>query len=80
MATTPRHLNLACAALAAALAALFLPAPAAAYGWPLDDAARVALRTVSTTDVSSVELVRFVLFGSAALAAFQAAARDLGLS
>jgi O-acetyl-ADP-ribose deacetylase (regulator of RNase III) len=43
------------------------------YGWPLDDAARIAVRTVRETP-TSVELVRFVLFDDDALAAFEKAA------
>ncbi len=35
------------------------------YGWPLDDAARIAVQTVRDTP-SSVELVRFVAFGAEA--------------
>jgi O-acetyl-ADP-ribose deacetylase (regulator of RNase III) len=42
------------------------------YGWPMDDAARIAVRTVRQTR-SEVERVRFVLFSDAALAAFEAA-------
>jgi O-acetyl-ADP-ribose deacetylase (regulator of RNase III) len=58
------------------------------YGWPMDDAARIALTTVSSTTVSSttvsstdtrVELVRFVLFTAAALQVFQDVARALQL-
>ena len=36
---------------------------AGVYGWPLDDAARIAVETVRGTP-SSVELVRFVAFSS----------------
>ncbi|GGP10881.1 O-acetyl-ADP-ribose deacetylase [Nonomuraea glycinis] len=42
------------------------------YGWPLDDGARVAIRTVRAAG-TPVEEVRFVLFDEAAYAAFQAA-------
>lgn len=45
---------------------------AGAYGWPIDDAARIAIVTVTETD-SAVEEVRFVLFGKEAYAAFAAA-------
>ncbi len=45
---------------------------AGAYGWPIDDAARIATVTVTETD-SAVEEVRFVLFGEEADAAFAAA-------
>jgi O-acetyl-ADP-ribose deacetylase (regulator of RNase III) len=40
------------------------------YGWPMDDAARIALDTVRQAD-TSVEDVRFVLFDSAAYAVFE---------
>jgi O-acetyl-ADP-ribose deacetylase (regulator of RNase III) len=43
-----------------------------AYGWPLDDAARIAVETVRETR-SAVELVRFVAFGREADAALRAA-------
>ena len=46
---------------------------AGVYRWPLDDAARIAVETVRATD-TAVALVRFVLFGDAALEAFQAVA------
>ncbi|MFF0199741.1 O-acetyl-ADP-ribose deacetylase [Streptomyces sp. NPDC005017] len=39
------------------------------YGWPLDDAARIALETVRGTD-TSVDEVRFVLFDEQAYNAF----------
>jgi O-acetyl-ADP-ribose deacetylase len=45
---------------------------AGAYGWPLDDAARIAVETVRATP-SAVELVRFVAFGPEADAALRAA-------
>ncbi|MEU6777598.1 O-acetyl-ADP-ribose deacetylase [Nonomuraea angiospora] len=41
------------------------------YGWPIDDAARIALDTVRQAE-TSVEDVRFVLFDSAAYAVFEA--------
>lgn len=44
------------------------------YGWPLDDAARIAVTTVRTTPTEVTE-VRFVLFDEEAYAAFAAAAR-----
>jgi O-acetyl-ADP-ribose deacetylase len=47
---------------------------AGVYGWPMDDAARIAVTTVAST-ATSVERVIFVLFGDAALAAFDAALR-----
>lgn len=40
------------------------------YGWPMDDAARIAVTTVAST-ATQVDLIRFVLFSDAALAAFQ---------
>jgi O-acetyl-ADP-ribose deacetylase (regulator of RNase III) len=39
------------------------------YGWPMDDGARIAVRTVRETD-TSVDEVRFVLFDDAAYQAF----------
>ncbi|AAT88662.1 RNase III inhibitor [Leifsonia xyli subsp. xyli] len=50
---------------------------AGAYGWPMDDAARLAVSTVRavlSSGVGSVERVRFVLVRDAAFAAFRAAA------
>ena len=44
------------------------------YGYPLQEAAPIALDAVVTAD-TDVELVRFVLFGGDALTAFQQAAR-----
>lgn len=52
---------------------------AGAYGWPMEDAARVAVSTVRAVLAASfgpVERVRFVLFSDDALAAFRAAAGD----
>jgi O-acetyl-ADP-ribose deacetylase (regulator of RNase III) len=43
------------------------------YGYPLHEAAPIALTTVREAD-TRVELVRFVLFDAAALAAFSSAA------
>ena len=43
------------------------------YGWPMPDAARIAVRTVRESG-TAVEQVRFVLFSPDALAAFEAAA------
>ncbi|NSC25166.1 O-acetyl-ADP-ribose deacetylase [Streptomyces albus subsp. chlorinus] len=42
-----------------------------AYGWPLEDAARIAVEAVRETD-TDVEEVRFVLFGEDAYQAFAA--------
>ncbi|MFJ5772962.1 O-acetyl-ADP-ribose deacetylase [Streptomyces sp. NPDC093094] len=44
------------------------------YGWPMDDAARIAVETVRATD-TAVEEVRFVLFDETAYRAFEARAR-----
>ncbi|PJJ72644.1 O-acetyl-ADP-ribose deacetylase (regulator of RNase III) [Diaminobutyricimonas aerilata] len=49
---------------------------AGVYGWPMDDAARVAVRTAQAT--GGVPLVRFVLFSDDALAAFEHAAAGSG--
>lgn len=42
------------------------------YGWPMDDAARIAISTVQAT-ATDVELVSFVLFNDAALETFRLA-------
>ncbi len=47
---------------------------AGVYGWPLDDAGRVAINAVRGAHPGRVQEVRFVLFGPAALEAFQRAA------
>jgi len=39
------------------------------YRWPIDDAARIAIDTVKSTD-TKVQDIRFVLFGPDAYAAF----------
>lgn len=44
---------------------------AGVYGWPMDDAARIAVTTVRATE-TRVDEVRFVLFGEAAYDAFVA--------
>jgi O-acetyl-ADP-ribose deacetylase len=49
---------------------------AGAYGWPLDDAARIALGTVAATP-TEVREVRFVLFDGRAMAAFREASSRL---
>ena len=41
------------------------------YGWPIEDAARQAVGAVRAATVQHVQEVRFVLFGDAALAAFE---------
>ena len=43
------------------------------YGWPMDDAARIAVETVRAHDATAVREVRFVLFGPDAYAAFTSA-------
>jgi O-acetyl-ADP-ribose deacetylase (regulator of RNase III) len=43
---------------------------AGVYGWPMDDAARIAVETVRAHDARAVREVRFVLFGPDAYAAF----------
>jgi O-acetyl-ADP-ribose deacetylase (regulator of RNase III) len=48
------------------------------YGWPADDAARIAVQTVLATP-TEVELVRFVLFSDAMLAEFTKAGAAAGL-
>lgn len=45
---------------------------AGAYGWPLPDAARIALTTVAHTP-TGVREARFILFTETALNAFRAA-------
>ena len=49
---------------------------AGVYGWPMDDAARIAVETVDSTR-SAVEEARFVLFGDAAYQAFTRAVVQL---
>ncbi|MFB6671174.1 O-acetyl-ADP-ribose deacetylase [Streptomyces sp. NPDC056390] len=46
------------------------------YGWPLDDGARIAVRTVREVARPPVEEVRFVLFDDRAYAAFAEALAD----
>ncbi len=56
-----------------------LPAVSAGiYGWPLHDAARIAMTTVAQTP-SEVAEARFVLFSDDTYDAFVGAARDAGL-
>ncbi len=45
---------------------------AGVYGWPMDDAARIAVETVGAHEPVAVREVRFVLFGPEAYAAFSA--------
>jgi O-acetyl-ADP-ribose deacetylase len=49
------------------------------FGYPLADAAKIALNTVTNylTEHSELELVRFVLFGKEALAAYTAALQNM---
>ena len=49
-----------------------------AYGYPLADAARIALKTVKEylADHPEIERVRFVLFGKAAYDAYEAALKE----
>ena len=46
-----------------------------AYGYPLDEAARVAIESIRSAD-TEVREVRFVLFGHQAYAAFERALVD----
>jgi O-acetyl-ADP-ribose deacetylase (regulator of RNase III) len=55
-----------------AVSVAFPAISAGVYGWPMADAARIALQTVAGAS-TQVELVRFVLFSDDALTAFQAA-------
>jgi O-acetyl-ADP-ribose deacetylase (regulator of RNase III) len=41
------------------------------YGWPMDDGARIAVRTVRESADPAVEEVRFVLFDEHAYTAFE---------
>lgn len=51
---------------------------AGAFGWPLTDAARVAVEAVATSETTVAD-VRFVLFSPKALKAFARAAERLGV-
>ncbi|MBA3367734.1 MAG: O-acetyl-ADP-ribose deacetylase [Geodermatophilaceae bacterium] len=65
--------------LAAQLGATSIAFPAISagvYGWPIDDAARIALSAVRDTEASGIQLVRFALFGELALQAFARALID----
>lgn len=62
-----------------AVTVAFPAVSAGVYGWPVDDAARIAVSTVRavlSSGVGSVELVRFVLFNDDALSAFRRAAGE----
>ena len=52
------------------------------YGYPLNEAAKVALQTVSdyVSGPTQIETIRFVLFAAPALEAYEQAARSLGFS
>ena len=70
-----------CLAVADELGATSIAFPAistGAYGWPADDAARIAVRTVAATPTRSVTEVRFVLFSAAAHAIVSAELEQLG--
>ena len=54
-----------------AVSVAFPAVSAGVYGWPMDDAARIAVETVRAAD-TTVALVRFVLFGDDAYRAFTA--------
>lgn len=60
--------------MAEALGAVSVAFPAisaGAYGWPLDDAARIAVATVRAHVARTVAHVRFVLFVAAAYDTFR---------
>ncbi len=46
------------------------------YGWPVDDAARIAVRAVRDTEAPGIQRIRFTLFGQLALDAFSRALMD----
>jgi O-acetyl-ADP-ribose deacetylase (regulator of RNase III) len=48
------------------------------YGWPLEDAARIALRTVAAASTEVREAI-FVLFGRETFSVFAAVAKDLDI-
>jgi O-acetyl-ADP-ribose deacetylase (regulator of RNase III) len=61
------------------LASVAFPAiSTGAYGFPLEPAARIALGTAHA-EWGSVKRIRFVLFSDRAVAAFEAAAAELGI-
>jgi O-acetyl-ADP-ribose deacetylase len=48
------------------------------YGWPMDDGARIAIRTVREAAAAPVTEVRFVLFDDQAYKAFETALAEQG--
>jgi O-acetyl-ADP-ribose deacetylase len=50
---------------------------AGVYGWPMDDAARIAVATVAAAETRVDEVV-FVLFGAEAMRAFESALAEVG--
>lgn len=67
--------------LAAQLGATSIAFPAISagvYGWPIDDAARIAVGAVRDTQAPGIRLVRFALLGGPALQAFARALMDTG--
>jgi O-acetyl-ADP-ribose deacetylase len=79
-----RHLLASCYRNALAVAdelgartVAFPAVSAGIYGWPIDDAADVAVRTITETPTDVAE-VRFVLFTEDVLAEFQRAYAELG--
>lgn len=67
--------------VAAELGAVSVAFPAVStgvYGWPLDDGARIAVRTVRAAAGPPVEEVRFVLFDDTAYRAFEEALAERG--
>jgi len=56
----------------AATSIAFPAVSAGVYGWPMDDAARIAVETVREHRAGSLRAARFVLFSSTAYAAFSA--------
>jgi O-acetyl-ADP-ribose deacetylase len=68
---------LRCADEVGARRVAFPAVSAGIYGWPMHDAARIAIETVHSTPSSLIE-ARFVLFGSDAYDAFARALADHG--